>query len=79
MIDKVILAEIPDPETHPRLYHLATTMMVHRPCGETNPHAACMKDGKCSKYYPKDFDEATTVAGDGYTITVVKTMAKLQL
>ena len=34
MIDKVISAEIPDPETHPRLYHLVTTMMVHHPCGK---------------------------------------------
>ena len=68
MIDKVISAEIPDPETHLRLYHLVTTMIVHHLCGETNPHAPCMKDGKCSKHYPKDFNEATTVAGDGYTI-----------
>ena len=66
MIDKVISAKIPDP--HLRFYYLVTTMMVHRPCGETNPCAPCMKNGKCSKHYPKNSNEATTAAGDGYTI-----------
>ena len=48
MIDKVISAQIPDPQTHPRLHALVTKMMVHNPCGAANPNAPCMKNGKCS-------------------------------
>jgi len=68
MIDKVISAQIPDPETHPRLHALVTKMMVHNPCGDANPNAPCMKDGKCSKGYPKEFVEETSLAHDGYAI-----------
>ncbi|XP_056689190.1 uncharacterized protein [Spinacia oleracea] len=28
--------------------------------------APCMKDGKCSKHYPKKFNERTTIGDDGY-------------
>ena len=79
MIDKVISAKIPDPETHPRLYHLVTTMMVHHPCGETNPRAPCMKDGKCSKHYPKDLMKQLQWQEMGILFTIIETMAELQL
>jgi hypothetical protein len=68
MLDKVISAQIPDPETHPRLHALVTKMMVHNPCGEANPTSPCMKNGKCSKGYPKKFVEETSLAHDGYAI-----------
>jgi hypothetical protein len=67
-IDRVISAEIPDPVTHPRLHQLVTTLMIHSPCGEHNPNAPCMKNGKCSKGYPKPFQEETTLSEDGYTL-----------
>ena len=64
-IDKIVTAEIPDPETQPLLHELVKTHMVHGPCGIDNPDAPCMKmdNGvlKCSKGYPKPFQETTTI------------------
>ena len=54
-VDAMICAEIPDPQTHRRLYNLVTTHMIHTSCGDQNPNAPCMKDAKCSKGYPKPF------------------------
>jgi hypothetical protein len=40
--------------------------MTHGPCGNANKKAPCMVDGKCSKKYPKDFCDETTMEEDGY-------------
>ena len=42
--------------------------MVHGPCKALNPNAPCMVGGKCSKFYPKDFQELTTIDGHGYPL-----------
>ena len=65
-IDALVSAEIPDPETQPALYALVETHMVHGPCGVLNPSCPCMKDGLCSKNYPKRFVSETTLKVDGY-------------
>jgi hypothetical protein len=67
-IDRAISAQIPDPEKYPKLYELVTKLMVHNPCGAANPNAPCMKDGKCSKGYPKPFQAQTQLSQDGYTL-----------
>ncbi|XP_058759288.1 uncharacterized protein LOC131632565 [Vicia villosa] len=67
-IDKIISAEVPDPLTHPRLYNLVKNHMMHGPCGLANVHSPCMKDSKCSKFYPKKFQPATIVDQDGYPV-----------
>jgi hypothetical protein len=36
-------------------YVLVAENMVHGPCGNFNVSAPCMKNGACSKGYPKDF------------------------
>jgi hypothetical protein len=66
--DNVISAELPNPELHPQAYATVTTTMIHGPCGGLSPNAPCMKDGICSKNYPKPYAEITTDATSGYPI-----------
>ena len=42
--------------------------MIHGPCGLAKKIAPCMRDGNCSKKYPKEFSSITTTANDGYPI-----------
>ncbi|WVZ80033.1 LOW QUALITY PROTEIN: hypothetical protein U9M48_027548, partial [Paspalum notatum var. saurae] len=58
-IDLWISAEIPDPHEDPLGYVLVSEHMMHGPCGEQNENSPCMKKGKCSKYYPKQFQNET--------------------
>ncbi|EGT54381.1 hypothetical protein CAEBREN_32751 [Caenorhabditis brenneri] len=66
-IDSIISAELPDKDEDPELFELVSTMMLHRPCGAYNPEASCMVNGVCTKRYPKEFCEVTTVGADGFT------------
>ena len=64
-IDKLISAEIPPPAPFfteedkqrqaEKLQSIVLRCMIHGPCGPLNRRSPCMVDGKCSKYYPKDF------------------------
>ena len=54
-IDKIDSAEIPDFRTNSKLHQLIKSHMIHGPCGALNPNSVCMKDGKCTKNFPKDF------------------------
>ncbi|UYV76902.1 hypothetical protein LAZ67_14002340 [Cordylochernes scorpioides] len=65
-IDEVIQAEIPDINLDPELHAIVMKQMVHGPCGVLNTNSPCMKDGKCSKKYPKGFCETTSTTEDGY-------------
>jgi hypothetical protein len=60
-IDSVISAEISDPTVDPLAYALVAEHMVHVPCGKLNPNSPCMKNGRCSKNYPKPFHDQTTI------------------
>ncbi|XP_058727581.1 uncharacterized protein LOC131599128 [Vicia villosa] len=67
-IDNIISAEIPDPQLHPRLYNLVKAHMMHGPCGLARPISTCMKNRKCSKFFPKKYNEETIVDHDGYPV-----------
>jgi hypothetical protein len=67
-IDSYISAEIPDYIVDPLGYALVEEFMVHGPCGEYNPNSPCMKNGKCSKHYPKKYNEETTIDGFGFPV-----------
>ncbi|CAB4491168.1 unnamed protein product [Rhizophagus irregularis] len=66
--DLFVSAEIPDYELNPSAYETVTTMMMHGPCGILNTSSPCMKDGKCKKHYPKDFQETTQEGPNGYPL-----------
>lgn len=65
-VDTCIRAYWPDPDSEPLLFAVVSSYMVHGPCGSLRPDAPCMQDGKCSKHYPKDFQEFTTMDHNGY-------------
>lgn len=60
-IDRYISAEIPDPIIKPKLHELVTKHMIHGPCGNR-----CQKDGKCSKGFPKNFQNETIIDENNY-------------
>jgi hypothetical protein len=64
VVDDIISAQWPDPETQPCLFEAVKKFMVHGPCGLLN--APCMKDGKYIHGYPKPFQLHTTMDHDGY-------------
>ena len=67
-VDLLISAEIPDPQMQPELYNIIKSTMVHGPCGTLNKNSPCMVDGDCSKDYPKNFQNNTVLAANGYPI-----------
>ncbi|XP_025678077.2 uncharacterized protein [Arachis hypogaea] len=60
-IDKHITAEIPDENERPNLHRAVQNYMVHGPCGPYNKNSPCMKNGSCSKFYPKEFRQRTLI------------------
>ncbi|XP_075076823.1 uncharacterized protein LOC142163436 [Nicotiana tabacum] len=67
-IDRIIAAEIPDLDVDPDGYNAVKNFMMHGPCGELNPHCPCMRQGKCTKHFPKKFNDRTTFDSDGFPI-----------
>jgi hypothetical protein len=57
--DQIVCAELPDKSTHPELYNIVTSRMLHGPCGAIHPSCPCMVNGACSKGYPKTFHPQT--------------------
>ncbi|KAF7127864.1 hypothetical protein RHSIM_Rhsim11G0010700 [Rhododendron simsii] len=67
-VGQLVCAEFPNREDDPELFETVKSCMVHGPCGTRNSHAACMEKGKCTKRYPRDFIETTTMDENGYPI-----------
>jgi hypothetical protein len=67
-IDSVICAELPDKAMFPKLYSSVTNFMIHGPCGSGLDGSPCMKEFRCSKFYPKKFVSCTTFDPSGYPI-----------
>jgi hypothetical protein len=68
LIDSFISAEIPNPAIDPLGYALVAEHMIHGPCGVLNTSCPCMKKGKCSKFYPKGYQEETSVDKAGFSV-----------
>ncbi|XP_062206059.1 uncharacterized protein LOC133907870 isoform X4 [Phragmites australis] len=67
-IDHHVCAEIPNKEIDPLGYYLVEEFMIHGPCGKHNPNAPCMKNGVCSKRFPKQYRQETIIDQDGFVI-----------
>ncbi|XP_021968097.1 uncharacterized protein LOC110863154 [Folsomia candida] len=68
LIDKVVSAEIPNKETHPRLFDVVTKNMIHGPCDQVDSRSPCLVLGKCSKGFPTQFQEETLANRNGYPL-----------
>jgi hypothetical protein len=66
LIDKMVSAEIPDMDANPQLYETVLTCMMHGLWGAANPSCVCMKDGKCTKGFPKPLAEVTKGDVNGF-------------
>ncbi|XP_076911466.1 uncharacterized protein LOC143569435 [Bidens hawaiensis] len=67
-VDKFISAEIPNKDSDPDLYKLVYDHMIHGPCGDANPKCTCMVNKKCSKNFPKIFNDEMTVDSQGFSV-----------
>ncbi|XP_074318340.1 uncharacterized protein LOC141655147 [Silene latifolia] len=67
-IDTILHAEIPDKNKEPRLYEIVSRSMVHGPCGKDGPNCPCMMNDVCTKKYPKEHNESTTLDHNGYPV-----------
>ncbi|XP_057770918.1 uncharacterized protein LOC130990707 [Salvia miltiorrhiza] len=67
-IDKIISAKIPYPIDDALYYEAVKEFMVHGPCGALRISSPCMMNGRCTKYFPKKYVDATTVDDDGYPV-----------
>lgn len=67
-IDKIISAELPNKESDPTLFEIVSKNMIHGPCCEINPTSPCMKNGICSKKYPRKFVSETQTGKEGYPL-----------
>ncbi|GBP22270.1 hypothetical protein EVAR_22556_1 [Eumeta japonica] len=58
-LNSIISAEIPDPQRDKDLYDTVIKNMIHGPCGTRNSASPCMKNGKCTKKYPREMIRET--------------------
>ena len=66
-VDSLMSSEFP--VDNPDLLELIKKFMIHGPCGAQNEDSPCMKNGVCSKGFPKPFNERTTITEDSYART----------
>nr|GEX09990.1 uncharacterized protein [Tanacetum cinerariifolium] len=67
-IDEYISAEIPNKDDDPELYQLFTSHMMHGPCGADNPSCPCTIEYKCTKKFPRQFNETIVIDDSGYAL-----------
>ena len=65
LYDKIISAQIPNKDKNPRLHKLVQKHMIHGPC---KFYKTCVRDGYCTKYFPKPYQKKTLNNNDGYPV-----------
>ena len=68
LVNEFISAEIPDPQRDPLAYALVAEHMMHGPCGPRHETSPCMKNGKCSKRFPKQYQSKTVVKDNSFAV-----------
>jgi hypothetical protein len=78
-VHRYIFAELPDPSADPLGFSLVQEFMntPYGPCGSANLNSPCMRDGKCSKRYPKSFISETAFDEAGYPLYSTEKMVFL--
>jgi hypothetical protein len=66
--EKYISAEMPDKDKYTALHDLVCKHMMHGPCGVLNAKCACMQDGECQFWFPRQFYDATQMGKDLYPV-----------
>jgi hypothetical protein len=66
MVDTFFSAQLPNPTSDPIGYEVVSLFMVHGPCSPHVTHSPYMIDGKCSKFFSKQFCEHTTILENGF-------------
>ncbi|SCZ88986.1 BZ3500_MvSof-1268-A1-R1_Chr1-1g00874 [Microbotryum saponariae] len=64
--DKIVTAEIPDPDKFPALFETITNCMLHRRCDRPGKHTCHDDHGKCTKGFPKRLQPRMTSEDGGY-------------
>ena len=64
--DRLPCAEFPDRTENPKLYALVKKFTIHGPCTGVNPNSPCMEKIKCTKNFPRAFQEHTTHAENNF-------------
>jgi hypothetical protein len=67
-VDRMIGAQLPNPETTRLAHETVARCMMHSPCGTTFPNAPCMEEGKCKKKNPRKFQSETVMDVNRYPI-----------
>nr|GEV39210.1 DNA helicase [Tanacetum cinerariifolium] len=66
-IDNYISAELPSEKVDPEGHRVIAEFMIHGPCGEIYPTAACMKNNsRCTKHFPKEYYHNTYIDAAGF-------------
>ncbi|GJS42848.1 DNA helicase [Tanacetum coccineum] len=65
-VDRLISAELPDPQADPQGYKVVSEMMIHEPYDAANMSVTCMQGDKCTKGFPKKFTGKTFFDDNGH-------------
>jgi hypothetical protein len=68
--DRIVCAELPNPNTQPRLRGTVTKQLLHGPCGPINPQCVCMDPvtRACGKSFPKEACLVTKASEGTYPV-----------
>ena len=67
-VDRLVSAEIPDPQLQPEFHNTVKKHMIHGPCGQLDPQCVCMQNGECKKKFPKPLQQQTDFSVNGYPL-----------